>query len=397
MLYRQVPKNQDKLSILGFGAMRLPGNMGNIDREKATKQIYSAIDQGVNYIDTAYPYHGGKSEPFLGSILSKNGYRNKVKLATKLPHWATKNKEEMDKILDEQLEKLQTDHIDYYLIHALDGPAWQKCKEKGVIEFLDGALASGKIINAGFSYHGSTEDFNTIVDEYDWTFCQIQYNYLDTNYQAGRAGLEYAASKNLAIIIMEPLRGGNLAKNPPKEIQAIWDKSENKRTAVDWALRWIWNHPEVTSIISGMNHDDHVTENIKIASDSYSGSLSDYDLKIVEQASEKFRTIMKSACTGCQYCMPCPHGVNIPICLNTYNSYHAFKDKSAKFMYLLQNGGVTGKPALASQCTSCNICLEKCPQNLPIPTLLKDVKNEFEGILTKPLIWIMKKFMKVKK
>jgi predicted aldo/keto reductase-like oxidoreductase len=398
MLYREVPKNGDKLSVLGYGCMRLPTRMKSINQKLAEKQIMSALERGVNYFDTAAPYHNGKSEPFLGKVLSNNGCRDKIKLATKLPHWRTDSKADMDRILDGQLSKLKTDRIDYYLIHALNGELWEAAKHHGVIEFLDDALKKGKIINAGFSFHGLAEEFSGIVDDYDWTFCQIQYNYLDTQNQAGTAGLQYAASKDMAVIIMEPLRGGNLAKTPPPTIKDIWAKAENKRTPVEWSLGWIWNHPEVTVVLSGMNDDDHINQNLALAEKALPHSFSDKEIKLVEEAAAEFRRVMRVGCTGCQYCMPCPAGVNIPGCFDSYNSRHVFKDKAAKLMYLFMNGGtVTDKPSLASMCVQCEECLEKCPQHLPIPDLLKDVQEDMEGVFTKPMIWLMKRAMKVRK
>ena len=293
MLYREVPKNGDKLSVLGYGLMRLPVRMGSIDEKLAEKQILSAMNQGVNYFDTAAPYHNGKSEPFFGKVLAKNGCRDKIKLATKLPHWSASSKEDMDRILDGQLAKLQTDRIDYYLIHALSGELWETAKQNGVIEFIDEALRKGKIINAGFSFHGLAEDFKGIVDDYDWTFCQIQYNYLDTKNQAGTAGLKYAASKDMAVIIMEPLRGGNLAKTPPPSVQEIWDKAEQKRTPVGWSLDWIWNRPEVTVILSGMNNDDHINENLALADKALPKSFSEKERNLVREAAAEFRKVMK--------------------------------------------------------------------------------------------------------
>ena len=293
MLYRQVPKNGDKLSVLGYGCMRLPVRMGSIHQKLAEKQILYAMDQGVNYFDTAAPYHNGKSEPFLGKVLSNSQCRDKVKIATKLPHWRANRRAEMDKILDEQLSKLKTDRIEYYLIHALNGELWETAKRNGVIEFMDDALKAGKIINAGFSFHGLTEEFKGIVDDYDWTFCQIQYNYLDTQNQAGTAGLQYAASKDMAVIIMEPLRGGNLAKKPPATIKEIWDKAEHKRTPAEWSLRWIWNRPEVTVVLSGMNNDDHIRENLALAEKALPNAFSEKENQLVDQAAAEFRRVMK--------------------------------------------------------------------------------------------------------
>ena len=398
MLYREVPKNGDKLSVLGYGCMRLPVRMQSINQKLAEKQILYALDQGVNYFDTAVPYHSGKSEPFLGKVFSKNGCREKVKIATKLPHWSAGSKIDMDKILDEQLSKLKTDRIDYYLVHGLNGELWETAKQNGVIDFLDEALQKGKIINAGFSFHGLAEEFNAIVDDYDWTFCQIQYNFLDTKNQAGTVGLQYAASRDMAVMIMEPLRGGNLAKTPPPSVKDIWAKADHKRTPVAWSLGWIWNHPEVTVVLSGMNNDNHINENLALAEKALPNTFSEKENKLVEEAAAEFRSVMKVGCTGCQYCMPCPAGVNIPSCFECYNSKQAFKDKAAKMMYLFQNGGlVTDKPTMASMCVQCEKCLEKCPQHLPIPDLLKDVQEDMEGFMTKPTIWLGKRIMKVRK
>lgn len=390
-------KNSDKLSILGYGCMRFPTKMMAIDEEKVTQQIRGAIDRGVNYIDTAYPYHRGKSESFLGKAL-KDGYREKIKLATKLPHWMTDTKEEMHNILQEQLDKLQTDHIDYYLIHALNGPSWNKAKQHGVIEFLNEALEKKKIINAGFSFHGELVDFKRIVDDYNWTFCQIQYNILDTHHQAGTEGLKYASSKGLAIAIMEPLRGGHLAKDPPKAIKKIYESSGKEYSPAEWCLRWIWNHPEVTVVLSGMNDDTHIDQNIKAASNARPNGLSENEVETLDKVAKKYRELMPIGCTGCNYCMPCPHGVNIPGCFNAYNTYHMFNKFSLRFMYLFMHAPLTtNDSSLASQCVECGVCENKCPQHLPIRKHLKSVKNEMEGYIAKPAIWFLKKTMRKKR
>ena len=278
-----MPGNGDELSILGFGCMRLAVKEdGSIDEERATRQVRYAIDHGVNYVDSAWPYHMGQSEPFVGHALA-DGYRNKVKLATKLPSWLIESREDMDKYLNAQLVKLKTDHIDYYLVHTLVGDLWDTVEKLGVADFLDNAKVDGRIKNAGFSFHGAGTDFNRIVDAYDWDFCQIQYNFLDEKNQAGTAGLEYAATMGLGVIIMEPLRGGNLTKNVPPAIRAIWDEALVKRTAPEWALRWIWNHPEVTVVLSGMNDETHIQENLTVADQAYPNSLKDAELDLVKR------------------------------------------------------------------------------------------------------------------
>ncbi|TQD28440.1 aldo/keto reductase [Methanolobus vulcani] len=382
MLYRKMPKNGDELSVLGFGAMRLPVKEdGSIDERTATDMVRYSIDNGVNYVDTAWPYHMGESETFLAKALA-DGYREKVKLATKLPQWMVKKPEDMDKFLNAQLEKLNTDHIDYYLVHSLVGSSWETIKEIGILEFLDKAKADGRIINAGFSYHGAPEDFASIVDGYDWDFCQIQYNFLDTNVQAGTAGLEYAASKGLAVVIMEPLRGGNLVDPVPQEILDIWDEADTKRSPVEWALRWVWNHPEVTVVLSGMSEPAHVEENLRIAEEGLANSLTEKELQLVERAAEKYGELMKINCTGCRYCMPCPEGVDIPACFEVYNNLHMFGGEDRlKMMYAAKMGGILrgAETNFASQCIQCGQCLDACPQQIPIPDMLEKVAEEFEG------------------
>ncbi len=382
MLYRKMPKNGDELSILGFGCMRLPVKEdGKIDEERATQQVRYAIDHGVNYIDTAWPYHMGESEPFLGRALT-GGYREKIKLATKLPSWTIKNTEDMDRILNAQLERLRTDHIDYYLVHGLVGILWEKMEKLDVMDFLDRAKADGRIINAGFSFHGSVEDFKRIVDAYPWTFCQIQYNFLDEEHQAGTEGLEYAASKNLGIIVMEPLRGGKLTNPVPPEVQEIWNEAEVKRTPTEWAFRWIWNRPEVTVVLSGMNEESHIEENLKTAAEAYPNSLIENELQLVRKVEKKYRELMKTGCTGCRYCLPCPSGVDITGCFEIYdNFYLSGNEKEAKLMYAAKPGGIIrgDVPGYASQCVQCGQCLEKCPQHLDIPSLLEAVTEKFEG------------------
>ncbi|WP_419785546.1 aldo/keto reductase [Pseudodesulfovibrio sp.] len=380
MLYRTMPKNGDKLSALGFGCMRLPMTDGHIDEDRAIAQIRSAIDNGVNYLDTAWPYHDGESEPLLGKAL-KDGYREKVKVATKLPTWLVESREDMDKFLNAQLERLGMDHIDYYLIHALSGQSWKTIRDLGCGDFLDKAMADGRIVNSGFSFHGHSEDFQSIIDSYPWVFCQIQYNYLDTDFQAGIKGLEYAASKDIGVVIMEPLRGGNLAlPTAPKAIADIWAQADTKRTPAEWGLRWVWNHPEVTVVLSGMNDGQQVRENMAVAAEAEPGSLSGKELDLIGLVADTYRKLMQVGCTGCGYCLPCPAGVQIPTCFDFFNKLHMFDSLEAKRLYNIFNSGALLKrePGFASQCVECGQCLEKCPQGIEIPEVLKRVVAEME-------------------
>jgi uncharacterized protein len=387
LLYRKYGKTNEQVSVLGFGCMRLPvigGDPTNIDEEKAIKMIRHAIDEGVNYIDTAYPYHGtgmangGASEPFVAKVL-KDGYRERVKLATKLPSWLIKTRADMDTYLNEQLERLETDTIDFYLVHTLGSHTWPVLLAAGITEFLDQAKKDGRIKHAGFSFHERVGLFKEIVDYYDWSFCQIQYNYLDENYQAGKEGLEYAAKKGLGIAIMEPLRGGKLVDNLPEEALNFFAQADVKRTPAEWALRWVWNHPEVSVVLSGMSAMDQVTENIKVAEAAQANSLTAKELKIIDQVKTIFKERIKVNCTACAYCMPCPAGVNIPGCFTVYNDYSVFggtpeTKERFRFTYNFRLGAA----ALASKCVECGKCESHCPQEIAIRQELKNVREVFE-------------------
>ncbi len=395
MLYREMPKTGDKLSILGFGCMRLPGGRMSVNEQEAVAQIRYAINNGINYLDTAWTYHNGKSEVALGKAL-KNGYRKKVKIADKLPHWLCKTQEDMDHYLNEQLGRLDLEIIDYYLIHALDFQSWKKAKERGVVDFIREAQAKGHIVNIGFSFHGAREAFKRIIDDYDWDFCQIQFNILDKHFQAGIEGLEYAHSKGVGVIIMEPLRGGSLAGKLPDAVEKIYKSADPDRTNAAWALRWVWNHPGVITVLSGMNDKAQIDENVRLAGTAEINSLSNKELKTVDEAAAAFRSLMQVPCTACQYCMPCPQNVDIPSCFHFYNNKYLFKqDFMSRIIYLLQLSGVQEKrAALASQCVECGKCLEHCPQSIDIPNELKKVRKEFEGRLTTgPLMFILRQVM----
>jgi predicted aldo/keto reductase-like oxidoreductase len=379
MQYRVMKSTGDKLSALGFGCMRLPRKGVGTDEERSIKQLRYAIDNGVNYLDTALLYPG--SEVVVGKALA-GGYREKVRLATKLPYSQVKKREDMDKLLDVQLQKLRTDHIDYYLLHNLNFAAWEKMKGLGMVDFIRTAKGDGRIKHIGFSCHAGTPEFKKLIDDYGWEFCQIQYNILDENNQAGKEGLKYAASKGLGVIIMEPLRGGNLTKTVPPAIKKIWDEATTKRTPAEWAFRWIWNHPEVTVVLSGMNDEVHIRENLMIAGEACPNSLTKTELQLVRNVEMKYRELMKVACTGCRYCMPCSSGVNIPLCFEEYNNlYLADNPDGEKFMYAARLGGAVGlgEPEFASLCVQCGQCVEKCPQHIDIPVVLESVVEELEG------------------
>ena len=365
MQYRKFGKLDWKVSALGFGCMRLPtidGESANIDEPEATKMLHYAIDRGLNYVDTAYPYHGGNSERVVGRAL-KGGYREKVKLATKMPCWKVETAEDFDALLNEQLEKLQDEHVDFYLLHALNKDRWSTVRDLGVREWAEGAIADGRIGHIGFSFHGDYDAFQSIIDDYDgWTFCQIQHNYIDIENQAGTKGLRYAASKGLAVVIMEPILGGRRVA-PPVPIQALWDSAATRRTPADWALQWLWNQPEVSVVLSGMSAMQHVEENVASAEVSGVGTLTEEDLALVAQVREKYKELCPIPCTKCGYCMPCPNGVDIPRNFATYNEGVMY-DKPDRAREGYNNWMPEEKRA--SQCIQCRECEEKCPQSIVI-------------------------------
>jgi predicted aldo/keto reductase-like oxidoreductase len=378
MLYRKMKKAAPELSILGFGCMRLPQKEnGEIDEEMATGMLRYAIDHGVNYVDTAYPYHNGASEPFVGRALA-GGYREKVNLATKLPSWLIKSREDMDTYLNEQLARLRTDVIDFYLVHGLMRPFWEHLVSLGVTDFLSDAIADGRIRYAGFSFHDSTKVFKEIIKSYDWTFAQIQYNFMDEHYQAGTEGLKYAAKKGLGIVVMEPIRGGLLAKDLPG-VSEIWQEATVQHPPAGWALRWVWNHPEVTVALSGMSTPEQVRQNVAIAKTGLPDSLTTPELSLFRKAKKELEKRVLIPCTGCRYCTPCPHGVSIPECFEYFNRGHMYDDKEqSRQIYTAFLGGVfDGLPHYASLCQECGECEEKCPQSLPVRENLKNVAEYF--------------------
>jgi predicted aldo/keto reductase-like oxidoreductase len=390
MQYRVVPKNGDKLSVLGFGCMRLPLNGMAIDESSAIKQIRFAIDNGVNYVDSAPPYHGGESEKVLGKAL-RDGYREKVKVATKLSPFLLEKPDDMQKMLDLQLQKLQTDHIDYYLLHGLDEDSWSKMQDFGALKFLEKAKAEGKIVNICFSFHGALSTFKEIVDANDWVMCQIQYNFLDEHLQAGTEGLRYAVAKKLSVVVMEPLRGGALTGKVPLEVQRLYDGTKLGWSPAEWALRWVWNHPEVTLALSGMNAEAQVLENIKIAGQALPNCMTTEQLTVIKKVKAAYRRLMKVPCTGCSYCMPCPEGVNIPGNFSIDNDYCMFNDEQAsRNLYaLLLMGGFSGERSDASLCKQCRKCVERCPQHIDIPCQLQEVSKTLGGPKSEAILAMM--------
>lgn len=376
MRYRKFGKTNENISILGFGCMRFPEIDGKIDEEKSKDMVRYAIDNGVNYIDTAYPYHKGKSEIMVGKIL-KDGYREKVKLATKLPSWNIKSRYDMDKYLDEQLEKLQTDYIDFYLVHALDKNLWENMLENNILDFLDEVKRNGKVKYVGFSFHDKYEVFENIIDSYNWDFTQIQYNYIDEEYQAGTKGLKYAYEKGLGIIIMEPLRGGKLAKGLSNDVLDILNKSNDDKTPAQWAFKFLYDKEEIGIVLSGMNSMEDVVENISTC-DLYGkfNSINKDEAYVLNELKNKFKSKIKVNCTECKYCLPCPNGVNIPMCFEALNNASMFDDiesvKSNMYEYLIN------KNSDASMCVECGKCEKICPQHIDIVSKLKEVKESFK-------------------
>ena len=378
MLYREYGNTKEQVSLLGFGCMRFPQSDGKIDEEQSTEMLKYAIDNGVNYIDTAYPYHDKESEPFVGKFLKENNLRDKIKLATKLPIWVVKSKDDMYKYFNRQLERLQTDYIDFYLVHALDKGHWERLKALGLFEFLDEIKASGKVKHIGFSFHDSINVFKEIVDGYDWEFCQIQYNYLDEDYQAGLEGLLYARNKGLGMAIMEPLRGGKLAGNMSDDLLEIIDDSKVGKNPVELAFQFIYDKEEVDVVLSGMSNLEQVKDNIRIANElGNENSLTKDERELITNLSDMIKNKTKVVCTDCKYCMPCPMGVNIPKCFEILNNSAMFNDTcGAKSSY---NNFVISNGQQASKCVQCRQCEDSCPQNIKIIDNLEIVKNIFEG------------------
>ena len=375
MQYRKDKKGND-ISLLGYGCLRFTKKGTGIDLEKAEKEILEAIQSGVNYFDTAYVYGG--SEAALGEILERNHCRDKVNIATKLPHYLIKSVEGAEKLFQEELRRLRTDHVEYYLMHMLsDIATWNHLVRLGIKDWIQEKLESGQIRNIGFSFHGSTPMFKQLVDAYDWDFCQIQYNYIDEFSQAGVEGLHYAYEKGIPVIIMEPLRGGRLVDLLPKSAKEIFANDPKGRTPAEMAFKWLYDQPEVTCVLSGMNDMDMVRQNVETASEAFAGCLTEDDRKLIRCVKEEINRTVKVGCTGCGYCMPCPKGVDIPGTFRCYNAIYSEGKKSAKKDYRFF--AMKKHPTGASECIRCGKCETHCPQKIPIREELKHAAAELEG------------------
>lgn len=376
MQYRTLPRLNLKVSALGFGTMRLPtlgGVDAQIDEARAAEMLAWAIDHGVNYVDTGYPYHSGHSEPFVGRVLAE-GYRNKVLLAAKMPTWAVNDARDFDRYLNEQLRRLRTDHFDIYLLHCLHAGVWARLRSLGILEWMDRAKSDGRFKHLGFSFHDSAQVFRRILDDYDWPLCQIQYNYMNEDFQAGTDGLRYAASRSVAVVVMEPLQGGGLARLP-EPARALFDRAGCVRTPADLALQWLWHQPEVSLVLSGMSDMEQVRQNVASAAASAVGGLTPRELALVADIRQSLEGLRTIPCTQCGYCMPCPHGVDIPHNFRLYNDAQSYGPNSA----LLSRNLYAMLPAAArsAACEGCHECESKCPQGIEIAAWHQRVHKEF--------------------
>lgn len=389
MKYRK-DRSGNEISILGYGCMRFTKKGSEIDLDKAEQELMYAIRHGVNYLDTAYVYPG--NEEAVGKILAKNGCRGDIYLATKLPHYLIKSRQGAQKKFEEELHRLQTDYIDYYLMHMLnDVKTWEKLVAVGIADWIAEKKRSGEIRSIGFSYHGNTANFKALLDAYDWDFCQIQYNYLDEHAQAGRGGLEYAGKKGIPVIIMEPLRGGRLVNYLPREAKRLIEEDGTFASPAELAFRWLWDQPQVTCVLSGMNSIEMVEENIRIADTARPGMLTGRGAALVDAVKAEIRKKMKVGCTGCGYCMPCPNKVDIPMAFHCYNVKYSEGKQSGMWEYV-QSTAMRRETSSASQCIGCGKCERLCPQGIPIREKLKEAAKELETPKYRLIKWAVKTF-----
>lgn len=393
MQYRKDVRSGNELSVLGFGCMRFPSSVpGAIDEKATEKLILQALDQGINYFDTAYIYPN--SEHVLGSIIERNAIREKMLIATKLPHQSCKKREDFDRYLSTQLERLKTDHIDYYLIHNVTSLAeWKRLLSLGIEVWISEQKRCGAIRQIDFSFHGSQAEFAPLLEAYDWDFVQIQYNYMNENYQAGKSGLLLVAEKGLPVIIMEPLLGGKLATGLPKGAKEVLQRADSSLSPAEWALRWLWDQPEVTVVLSGMNTADQIEQNAALASRVTPGSMNKEDQQAINHVIEVFNKSYKVPCTGCNYCLPCPKGINIPAAFVAYNASYVFGWYQGVKAHTLSAGSTSDKPHYLADCVDCGACAKKCPQHIAIPEELKKARRRVEPKFLAPIMSAARKSM----
>ncbi len=390
-------KNGRELSALGFGCMRLPTKGAGFDEPLCISMIRTAIENGVNYFDTAYVYNAGRNEVMLGKAL-EGGYRERINIATKLPVYMLHQCTTAQKMFATELERLKTDYIDYYLLHMLaDVAMFTHMKDIGVIDWLESLKEKGTIRNIGFSFHGSKEGFRELLEVYPWDFCQIQYNYMDENNQAGKDGLLLAAGMGIPVIVMEPVRGGTLSDQVPADLVRAFKKANPNRSMAEWALRWVFDHKEVTVVLSGMSTEEQLTENIRIASEAKPDHLTAEERAVFENVKKALGSMTKVPCTACGYCMPCPFGVNIPGCFSSYNEKFLIKTGGAMFKYYQAMGAFSARPGFASMCTKCGRCESHCPQHIAIREELQNVQKTFEGPVSRTVIRLARKILRVRK
>ena len=390
MQYRK-DKYGKELSLLGFGCMRFTRKGGNIDIDKAEKEIMAAYKAGVNYYDTAYIYSG--SEAAIGEIFERNNIRDDICIATKLPQYLINSRAAIDRYFNEQLTRLRTGCVDYYLMHMLtDHASWEKLKSLGILEWIKEKKSSGEIRNIGFSYHGNTDNFLKILNDYDWDICQIQYNYMDEVTQAGRIGLKAAAEKKIPVVIMEPLRGGKLVNMLPEGARKAFKDSGRDWSPAEWAFRWLYDQEEVTVVLSGMNTREMVEDNCRTASEAGVGELTEADREVFESVKRSINANEKVSCTGCRYCMPCPKGVDIPGIFRCYNAMYTESKSQGRYQFA-QTVGLTKEPAFATQCVECGKCEQHCPQSIPIREKLKEADKALRPLPYRIVIDLGRKYM----